>query len=705
MRSIFFPAALLFVACLRAADAAPTNNPLATYHTLEEGMPSWTERIQWDNVIDMSAYAQGETEFERFENARDRLHSEGGGVLYYPAGTYTFSGENFDGPTGRGLMLKSGVVIRGQAPGGNGDLTDGTSELPTKFVFSFDTRDGGQVPRHWNFVGITTGSGEQFTEVDNVGLVWVQMDGATVYFGPQMEWGDTYATAEGWKSGKVLPAWQGRVPDGTHPCDPFCGAALGSSRYLGAGDGRIVFGCRLDNAVVLNDMIDEGFGEGGYHSFKYGGRIQVYGSRVFIANNAITKPTRCFLHEQTTSEGLRDIVFDYAFAVGIDVNKDFSNVNSNKHAADGGYWHEGIVVRDNLVYNHGMKGLNISGTWVTLRDNTNLHDYNNPGAAIYGFDTGWTLTGDGYKTHADVGAHDAFQSRALDLAGKALWIHGNYFEKIGTAYPANDGEGILCQAHGGTQLYSWAITRNRGVNCQGTGQGYMGGYDVGHYGCLTAWNRTPSKVGSVNNKRSGLWDCAFVADTVPTISTSAADGQPSDVIIECPEGSPAAPTGVTVHTEGDHVNIAWTDASDNEIGFRVDRRTEEGNWTTIAYRPRHSQGTEHNVQAWVDYLAPPGYALHYRVTAVGCDDNGGEATAGPVSIGPVMAHRQSRAPRAAQLPHPMALYDLQGRLLGRSSSHTEGIATIRAVRSAAGIMLVRRATGTSMRIVAQGGPR
>jgi hypothetical protein len=310
-----------------------------------------------------------------------------------------------------------------------------------------------------------------------------------------------------------------------------------------------------------------------------------------------------------------------------------------------------------------MKGLSIAGAWVTIRNNRNLHDYNNPGEPIYGIDSGWTLTGDGYKTHADVGSNDAFQSRALDLAGKALWIHANYYEKVGTAYPANDGEGILCQAHGGTQLYSWAITRNRGVDCRG--KGYMGGYDVGHYGCLTAWNRSPSHVGSLNNKRSGLWDCAFVADTVSSINTSAADGQPADVIIECPAGTPAAPTEVEAVVDGDHVDITWSDASNSEIGFRVDRRIGSGAWSTIAYRPRHNLGTEHNVQAWADFLAPPDREVHYRVVAIGCGDEGGSATAGPVSVGTVAATRSGRAAAPARNAGPIAVYDLQGRLIHR----------------------------------------
>jgi len=118
------------LACLLATTAAiaatfsltaaelPRDNPVATFYSGDEGYPAWTDRIRWGNVIDMSQYDRGDNDFQRFENARDELAAKGGGVLYYPAGTYDFTDAPMDGPDGRGLMLKSGVAIRGDAPTG-----------------------------------------------------------------------------------------------------------------------------------------------------------------------------------------------------------------------------------------------------------------------------------------------------------------------------------------------------------------------------------------------------------------------------------------------------------------------------------------------------------------------------------------------------------------------------------------------------------
>ena len=123
--------------------APPTDNPVASHYNDDRGYPAWTDRVRWAHVIDMKAYTKGRTNFEKFENARDELAAKGGGVLYYPAGTYDFSEGPFDGPSGRGLMLPSGVVIRGQVPKGKADASAGRLELPTKLVFGFKRRANG----------------------------------------------------------------------------------------------------------------------------------------------------------------------------------------------------------------------------------------------------------------------------------------------------------------------------------------------------------------------------------------------------------------------------------------------------------------------------------------------------------------------------------------------------------------------------------
>ncbi len=620
------------VACMVTLMAAsrllglPTDNPVASYYDDASGYPSWTAGISWDNVIDMSTYGVGVNDFEKFEHARDVLYNQGGGVLYYPPGDYDFSSMPADGPGGRGLMLRTGVVIRGASPAGDRDASDGSLVLSTRFHFGFQSKGGGQVPRDWNIIGLMPSPGETLKDVDRVGIAWVHVDGGCVYFGPELTWGVSYGTSGGWKSPKVKSSWSGRVPDGTYYWDPFTGAEVGVAGYEGAGDGRLVFGCVFENAAMLNDAIDEGFGSNGFFMFKFGARVSVYGSNVLIANNLMPKSTMNFLYVQDTSAHTGSaVLFDYGLMHGVDVNKEYLNPFVNKAA---GYFEPGVVIRDNWIFNHGRKGFNISGKWVTLTNNHNERIYLTETVPNdYGGDSGepYELTLDGYNESQPGGAGDYSDnlSRAFDLGGGPLWIDGSYYNNTGSN-PGNDGEGILCQSHGGTVIYSWAVTHNNGQS------GYMAGYDVNHYGSLWAWNSNPGWIGSVKPDNSALYDFAVVDNSGGTVMYDN-NGQ-ADVLISCPGGSPSPPSGVTATSSGDHVVIDYTDTSGSEAGFRVDRRIDGGAWHTIAYRPRHSDGHVENPTSWHDYCSPCGVALVYRVVSVNCDDTDSGASSETASV-------------------------------------------------------------------------
>lgn len=647
--------------------SVPVDNPVATRYNDEMGYPAWTDDIKWNRVIDMSAYQQGSNDFERFENARDDLYAQGGGVLYYPGGTYNFSDMPADGPEGKGLMLKSGVVIRGEAPQNDSDASDGSLTLSTRFEFGFQTKGGGDVPRDWNFVGMVPGEYEELSDIDNIGIAWVHLVGATIYWGPDIQWGDTWESAGSWKSSKAKQNWGQRVPDGTHPLDPFAG---GTKQYRGVGYGRLVMGCILQDAAVLNDAIDEGAGASGFYMDKFGARIAVYGSRVFVANNVLPQSSKNFAYTQTicntdTRGGCskvcdgtpeEEILFDYGKTCGIDINKTLLGYTDGND----GLLEPGVTVIDNYVYNHGNKGFDIAGKWVVIRNNHNERDYLQSGQDPYGIG-GWVLTLDGWvkSTAGGPGCISDNLSRAYDLAGQNLWVDENYYNNTGSN-PGNDGEGILCQSWAGTQIWSWAFTSN--YHEKGVGDnGYIGGYDVEHMGALFAWNTTAGSVGSINNKSKGLVDCAFVQNQADLgTKTSSAAGQPEDVITECPSQSPAPPADIqaTVN-DGDHVVITWSDNSQSEIGFRVDRKMGSGNWNPIAYRPRKSFGTDYNAQSWADFNAPSDCELFYRVVAINCDDNdeGASEAVGPLTINESTTSFQSRNERFIPL---MALVRVSG---------------------------------------------
>jgi len=415
-----------------------------------------------------------------------------------------------------------------------------------------------------------------------------------------------------------------------------------------------VFGCVFTDSAPVNNVVMEGrtggknFGPDGYWLQKFGARLQVHGSEVFIGNNVMPKSRRSFLYRQTVGHNPSQsenpsqwtnieetVLYDYNYSTAIDVNKELLNPYSGKNAV---YFLPGVVVRDNFAYNHGRKGFNLSGKWITIRDNRNERRVlSGTAPPDYGPASGEPhyLTLDGYVQCKPGGSGSISDSlsRAFDLAGGPLWIDSNSYGPARSTV-ANDGEGILCQAHGGTVVYSWAVTRNSGPE-------YMAGYDVNHYGSLWAWNNAHGK--NIGNVKAGsLYDFAVAGNISGSVIAVGTAMDPDGALTGCPGGDPAAPTGVTAELAGDAVRITYSDNAANEIGFRVERRAGDGPWRAIAYRPRQSYRQGLNPEEWTDYLAPRGIGLRYRVVAVGCADNdaGASAESGEVMIPSLLTQRQ-----------------------------------------------------------------
>jgi hypothetical protein len=101
-----------------------------------------------------------------------------------------------------------------------------------------------------------------------------------------------------------------------------------------------------------------------------------------------------------------------------------------------------------------------------------------------------------------------------------------------------------------------------------------------------------------------------------------------ETLTEPPAGTPAAPRAVRAAWYGcDAVRITWSDASTNEIGFGVERSLDDGKtWATIACRPPRINGTDPDGLAWIDFSAPPGKPLLYRVAALAGDQSQSSAS-------------------------------------------------------------------------------
>lgn len=91
----------------------------------------------------------------------------------------------------------------------------------------------------------------------------------------------------------------------------------------------------------------------------------------------------------------------------------------------------------------------------------------------------------------------------------------------------------------------------------------------------------------------------------------------------CPLGSapPTAPSGLLVVPEsGSHFHLAWQDRSNDESGFRVERRIPGANWSTIGVLPA-------NTTSFASTGAMPFTRYEHRITAF---NNEGQSHSDPV---------------------------------------------------------------------------
>ncbi len=642
--------------------SAQVSNPMKDFYG-PGNYPAWTDEINWANSVNMATFSTGANDFEKFEAARDLLFSQGGGVLYYPAGTYNFA-DHPQGPTGRGLMLRKGVVIVGEPPVADKNAivdtaNPGLTQLGTKFLFPYHTtprvvNGSGEYPDAWNLIGLKAEAGGTLKDVDHVGIAWVNLDAAYVYMGPDMPWSTSpWAQAGAWRSRFAKNTgenWASRIADGTHPMDPFMGAAP-NLPYFGGSKGRFVFGCRLDNSNVPNYMCSEGIGadyDPDYvSSFRFAARIAVYGANVLVANNAVPIAPKNFMMAQpikarNTPVSTQNIYYDYGYQIGLDVNKQLVSQRDNRCNLDNGpYYEKGVIIKDNWIFNHGNKGYEFCGKWVTIKNNVNYRYPINSGTARYGLPANWVLTRDGYNVSNQI---DDNMARAMDFGGWNLWMDHNWYTGTGSD-PGNDGEGMLIQRHGGVEVFSFAWTYNR----QGpTGeQGYIAPYDVHCIGLFHGWNKQRGAVGVVATRSNRMEDISVVenidlqGNPVNASGTNASNA--GDFLFNCPASVPGAPSNITVvpDTVYKALVVSWTDTSINEVAFKVERRILPTDpWKVIAYRPRNATGgfytydgndngsiptgcagqaaRDFNEQVWFDFEAPANVLPEYRVTSVDC---------------------------------------------------------------------------------------
>jgi len=150
------------------AYAQPTDNP---YKTKYGTAPIWTNDIRWDKSVSILDFEVSGQSFwdAALTAAMTAVSTSGGGVVYFPAGTYAFADN---------VTLPTAVVLRGEMPAFNNAKVDSFAP-PARLVFPKyePTFVGDGTPNATAFKSIS-GSG-----IQNAGLVYLDINRGRVYLG------------------------------------------------------------------------------------------------------------------------------------------------------------------------------------------------------------------------------------------------------------------------------------------------------------------------------------------------------------------------------------------------------------------------------------------------------------------------------------------------------------------------------------------
>jgi hypothetical protein len=190
---------LIVTAWASAADV-PIDNPTKAYQL------AWTDEIRWGAVVPVGD-AAGKDWDEKTAAAQQAVVEKGGGVVYFPAGVYEFQ---------ETIRLRGGVVLRGATPAGQTDARETDYNPPTRFHFPRyrPAFEGEGTPVRTAFKGIEL---SEPAGVSRCGVVHIAMDNAHVRLADE-------DYSKNFTEGK-------------------------------SGRDRIVFGCVLTNAAVLDPSI------------------------------------------------------------------------------------------------------------------------------------------------------------------------------------------------------------------------------------------------------------------------------------------------------------------------------------------------------------------------------------------------------------------------------------------------------------------
>lgn len=391
------------------AAQVPAANPLQPL-----GL-AWTARLPWDVFVDLTSLGgAGEFWDERLDQAQQAIAAKGGGVVFFPAGTYRFRQD---------IKLLSGVILRGAEPAA-ASAREETFSPPAQLEFPKYTPSstGSGTPVDTAFKGIVLADP---ATAANCGVVHLAINRGCI----------TFAEADG------------------HRC----------------GANRFVFGCVLRNAAgVMAEVPSAPQNQPAWlrYTHKFRSAIRVHAAEnALVANNRLPKSgeDNFTMKDYPLLDRQRkpvpfDVEFDYDNRPGIYVNHHClggAGGSGDDGTPDTHPWgfRRGSVIRDNYVFNTGRCAIGFSGDGVVCSGN------------VVRFPKGlWrpTVTG----LHCSYGS-STNDNRALEMRGWRWVVENNDYEVHSNLcsdgkYRINDGEGLMHEDHCNSTIVDSRLLNNRG---------------------------------------------------------------------------------------------------------------------------------------------------------------------------------------------------------------------------------------------------
>lgn len=436
--------------------AQPTDNPYAVKYNVPD---HWTRYFKWTTVLDASQVSgllnSGAVDSAVLANTMQQLSANGGGVLYFPAGIYTFNSS---------VELPSGIILRGETPAVTSAL-DTNFAPPTQFRFPHyvPTLSGNGTPNSTAFKTIGGVANAQ-----NLGLVYLDIDGASIAIHPH-SWqlentrrGSTYNPVD--VNANVLVF--GIRSNNTATPDPATPSACQVNN--GGGWQRWVwsFSANIDlfvsaNGVVANCRMNDNpsmtFNQPGY----------------FYGDGANCTPSTLCNNMATDGSHARfDVTAHYAVVVNrAKINKSGPG-SGNFGTGPNGPWgiHAWITygepdtepylfvpgneVRDCWLFKTNRIGIQAAGTGLKVLNNKILDRI---GKEVW-------ISPNGTRCNTNNAA--TFENRGIDISGWDVQVSYNNVmveqaQIRDSPFPTVDGEGILVQeCCGGSSVKDYVITHN-----------------------------------------------------------------------------------------------------------------------------------------------------------------------------------------------------------------------------------------------------